>query len=87
MPKALQKAEKFPFVTSKTLEQHIELTKWQLHKLRSKLPRGVYWVQIASGGSIQWNITLIRSCVLHGEDSIEHKKLVDEFVSSLPEPA
>jgi hypothetical protein len=87
MSKILQKAEKFPFVTSKTLEHHIELTKWQLHKLRAKLPKSIYWFQLEKGGVIHWNMTLLKSYLLHGEDSAEHRALVAEFVVTLPTAA
>ncbi len=52
-----------------------EMTRWQSGQLRAKLPRGTYWLQIETGGLIQWNWTLLQSYLFNGADSPEHQAL------------
>jgi hypothetical protein len=69
------------------LRLHIDLTSWQLHRLRSKLPKSIFWLQVEKGGVIHWNVTLLKSYLLHGEDSTEFRSLVEEYMATLPKAA
>ena len=85
MTKTLQKPDKFKLYSQKSLQQFkAELTRWQLAQLRSKLRKGIYWIQIEKGGVVQWNWTLLQSYLLHGENSTEHLSLVAEYMATVP---
>jgi hypothetical protein len=78
--------KKFTFIReSKLQKEYVELSRWQLSQLRQKLPKGVYWLQITTGGIVQWNVELLLDYIVNG-DSDGHQKLVEEFLSSLPKP-
>jgi hypothetical protein len=75
---------KFQFLTEKHIKAHLfQLTRWQTAKLREKLPKGTYWVQLAHGGQYHWNWTLLQDYLVNG-DRPEHKALVEEYLASLP---
>ena len=83
MTKKLQTPDKFKFFTEKSIRREkYELTAWQSTQLRAKLPRSIYWLQLESGGLIQWNWTLLNS-FLHNGDSPEHRALLAEYTSTL----
>jgi hypothetical protein len=87
MKKLSPTTDKFRFVTEKTIKREkIELTRFQSAQLRAKLPKGIYFIQIASGGLISWNWTLLNDYLVNG-DRPEHQALVDEFLSTLPQAA
>ncbi|MCY7336959.1 MAG: hypothetical protein LH613_12220 [Chamaesiphon sp.] len=84
MPAKLQDCDKFKFFTERSLkEKKIELTRWQSAQLRAKLPRGLYWLQIAKKGLIQWNWTLLQDYLINGKDRPEHQALIEEFLATL----
>ena len=75
--------DKFKFMTERTIKREkYELTEWLSAKLRAKLPKGVYWLQLEKGGLIQWNWDLLKSYLLNG-DSPQTQALVDEYMSTL----
>jgi hypothetical protein len=77
----------FTFKTEKYIrENHIQLTRHQSAELRAKLPRSIYWIQITSGGLIQWNWTLLQSYLLNG-DCPSHRDLVDKYMSTISQAA
>jgi hypothetical protein len=79
--------DKFRFMTERSLKQEkFEMTRWQSPQLRSKLPRGIYWLQIEKGGLIQWNWTLLQDYLVNG-DCASHRALVDEYLATLPQVA
>ena len=85
MTKRLQTPDKFKFITERTLKREkYEITRWQSAQLRSRLPKGVYWLQVQSGGSVVWNWTLLQSYLLNGADCPEHRLLVEEYITTLP---
>jgi hypothetical protein len=88
MTKKLQNPpDKFRFMTEKSIKREkYELTPWQSAQLRSKLPKGIYWLQLEKGGLIQWNATLLMSYLLNG-DCPTHQALVEEYMSTLPQAA
>jgi hypothetical protein len=84
----LQTPDKFKFMTERSIRaEKYELTRWQSAQLRSKLPKGVYWLQLESGGLIQWNWALLQSYLVSGADSPETLALVEEYISTLPKAA
>lgn len=88
MTRKIQTPDKFKFMTERSIRaEKYELTRWQSGQLRSKLPKGIYWLQIERGGLIQWNWTLLQSYLLSGADSLETLALVEEYVASLPTAA
>jgi hypothetical protein len=88
MPKKLQTPDKFKFMTERSIRaEKYELTRWQSAQLRSKLPKGVYWLQLESGGLIQWNWTLLQSYLLTGLDSPQTIGLLEEYISTIPKAA
>jgi hypothetical protein len=85
MPKKLQTPDKFKFMTERSIRaEKYELTRWQSAQLRRKLPKGIYWLQVESGGLIQWNWGLMQSYLLNGMDSAVHRALVEEYLATLP---
>lgn len=80
-------SSRFRFVTEATIKKnHLELTRWQSAALRRKLPKGIYWLQLASGGLIQWNWTLLQDYISNG-DCLSHQALVEEYIATLPKAA
>jgi hypothetical protein len=81
MPKKSQpQIQRFPFYTEATIRSnYFELTKHQSAKLRSKLPKGLYWLQIEPRGKIDWNVKLLMDYVISG-DRPEHQALVEEYI-------
>jgi hypothetical protein len=79
---------KFIFVTEKHYrENHKQITRHQFETMRSKLARGIWWVQPSGkGGSILWNLPLLESFLSFG-DSIETQALVEEYLKTLPAAA
>ena len=76
--------EKFKFMTERSLKQEkFEITRWQSAKLRSKLQKGVYYLQIEKGGLIQWNWTLLQSYLINGPDCATHQALLGEYIDTL----
>jgi hypothetical protein len=77
---------KFVFVTEKFYcENHKQLGRAQFELLRSKLSKGIYWLQPSGrGGKLVWNLPLLESYLVHGADSIEHQALVDSYLKTLP---
>lgn len=83
MAKKLQDCDKFKFLTERSLkEKKIELTRWQSAQLRAKLPRGIYWIQIAKGGLIQWNWKVLSDYLIYGNRP-EHQELIEEYLATL----
>jgi hypothetical protein len=75
---------KFQFLTESYIKKnYLQLTPHQSIKLREKLQRGIYWVQIAPGGLIHWNWALLQDYVTRG-DRPEHNELVESYLQSLP---
>jgi hypothetical protein len=74
----------FVFLTEAYIKKnHIQLTSHQLLKLREKLPKGIYWIQVVERGLIQWNWRLLQDFLLRG-DRPEHRALVEGFLQTLP---
>ncbi len=88
MTKKLQPLDKFKFMTERSIKREkYELTAWQSAKLRAKLSKGIYWLQIEKGRLIQWNWTLLQSYMLNGADCPQHRALVEEYIATLPQAA
>jgi hypothetical protein len=58
------------------------MTKNQSIALRSKLPKGIYWIQ--PGRFIFWNVELLIDYLVNG-DSDHHRAMVERFLASLPQ--
>ena len=85
--KKMPPIDKFRFLTERSIKQDkIELTRFQSAQLRAKLPKGIYWLQIADKGLIQWNWTLLQDYLVNG-DRPEHQALVEEYIATLPKAA
>jgi hypothetical protein len=88
MPKKIKNSgqpDKFKFMSEKSIRaEKFELTRWQSSQLRSKLPKGIYWLQIEKRGLIQWNWTILQSYLLNGANCLEHQALISEYVETLP---
>lgn len=83
----MTKGLKFKFFTERSLKREkLEMTRWQSSQLRAKLPRGIYWLQIAPGGLIQWNWDLLQDYLVNG-DCASHRALVEEYLATLPQVA
>jgi hypothetical protein len=83
MPK-MQTSYKFRFLTERSIKREkLEITRFQSAQLRAKLAKGIYWLQIAEGGLIQWNWDLLQDYLING-DRPEHQQLVEEFLATLP---
>jgi hypothetical protein len=55
--KKLPTTDRFRFLNERSIKRDfLELTRYQSADLRSKLPKGIYWLQVAKAGLIQWNI-------------------------------
>jgi hypothetical protein len=65
---------------------YIDITPWQSVELRSRLPKGIYYLQPTEKGKIHWNIQLLQSYLVNGE-SQSHQALVDEYLATLPQAA
>ncbi len=88
MSKKLQTPDKFKFMTERSIRQEkFELTRWQSAQLRTKLSKGIFWIQLEKGGLIHWNVTLLQSYLLNGLESPITQALVEEYVSTLPQVA
>jgi hypothetical protein len=87
--KKLSNADRFRFLTEKTIKQEkIEITRFQSAQLRAKLPQGVYWLQVTGrGGAVTWNWTILQSYLLNGLDCPSHQALVEEYIATLPQAA
>lgn len=84
MKKSLQDNNRFRFITERSIKKDkLELTRFQSAQLRSKLPKGIYWLQITKGGLIQWNWILLQDYLVNG-DRPEHHALVEEYITTLP---
>jgi hypothetical protein len=80
-------SDKFRFLTERSIKKEkLEITRFQSSQLRAKLPRGIYWLQIAEGGLIQWNWTILQDLLVNG-DRPEHKALIEEYLATLPQAA
>lgn len=78
---------KFRFLTEKFVKQnYIQITTFQSAKLREKLPRGIYWIQMIERGVVLWNWDLLQDYLTRG-DRPEHQALVEEYLKSLPTAA
>ena len=78
---------RFQFMTEAFIrENYIQFTSFQSKSLRSKLPKGIYWLQITKGGLIQWNWALLQDYLING-DRPEHQSLVEEYMVTLPKTA
>ena len=83
MPKERKSSDKFKFLTEKSIKQQkFELTRWQSAQLRSKLPRGIYWLQIEKKGLVHWNWDLVSDFLING-DCPSHRELVEEYIATL----
>jgi hypothetical protein len=83
--KKISNTDRFRFLTERSIKQDkIELTRFQSAQLRAKLPKGIYWLQIADKGLIQWNWTLLQDYLING-DRPEHQALVEEYIATLPQ--
>ena len=78
---------KFKFFAERTVKRDfIEFTISQSITMRNTLPKGIYWLQLAKGGGISWNYTLLSSYLRNGMDSPEHQALLAEYEASLDKP-
>lgn len=85
--KKMPPADRFRFITEKSIRKDkIELTRFQSAQLRAKLPKGIYYIQIASNGLVSWNWTLLQDYLING-DRPEHQALVEEYLATLPQTA
>jgi hypothetical protein len=85
--KKLPDTDRFRFMTERSIKKDkLELTRFQSAQLRSKLPKGIYWLQITSGGLVQWNWLLLQDYLFNG-DRPEHQALVEEYIATLPQAA
>jgi hypothetical protein len=85
-PKNRPPRNNFRFITERSLRQDsIEITRWQSANLRSKLPKGIYWLQ-PTGRVILWNWVLLQDYLVNG-DRAEHQALVEEYLASLTQSA
>jgi hypothetical protein len=83
--KKISNTDRFRFLTERSIKQDkIELTRFQSAQLRAKLPKGIYWLQIADKGLIQWNWTLLQDYLING-DRPEHQALIEEYIATLPQ--
>lgn len=83
----IQNSDNFPFLNEKTIRRdHLQLTPWQSAKLRERLTRGVYWIQLVDRGVIMWNHRLLVDLLIRG-DRPEHQALVEAYLQSLPTAA
>jgi hypothetical protein len=88
MTKKLKDSDKFKFITKRTIrEEKAEITDWQLARLQSKLPRGIYWIQIEKRGLVHFNWTLLQSYLIHGLESPITEALTEEYIATLPQAA
>jgi hypothetical protein len=84
MKQKSQPSDRFKFLAERTINsEKLEITRFQSTQLRAKLPKGVYWLQIAKGGLIQWNWTLLQDYLING-DRPDHQALVEEYLMTLP---
>ncbi len=70
-------------------ESDLTITRFTAHQssnLRSKLERGIYWIQPVPRGKTHWNEALLADFLING-DSPQHKQLVEKFVFSLQQAA
>ncbi len=78
------KHKTFRFITETEIRKtYFDLTGWQSAQLRTKLPKGIYWLQIKARGLIQWNFPLLQDYLING-DRPEHQALVEEYIATLP---
>jgi hypothetical protein len=86
MKKALN-TDRFRFLTERSIKKEkLELTRFQSAQLRAKLPKGIYYIQIAKGGLVSWNWTLLQDLLVNG-DRPDHQILVEEYLATLPQSA
>lgn len=79
---------KFAFLTEGYItENYVQLTPYQSRKLRAKLPRSIYWLQLEKGGLVQWCWVLLHSYLTHGLESPITQALVEEYIATLPQAA
>jgi hypothetical protein len=79
----------FQFVTEPYIrENYHQLSRSQFERLRGIYPKHLYWNQpCGKGGAILWNLPLFLSLMTHGADSVEHRKLLAEFMATIPQAA
>ena len=71
----------FRFVETRTLRQYFEIGKFGEAKLRCQLSRPLYRIQ--PDRKVLWNLELVRDYLLHGGDTPEHQRLIEEYLSTL----
>jgi hypothetical protein len=77
-----QSQYRFKFIPEKVIKSnYIQITNYQMEKLRVTLPKGIYWVQISPRGLRHWNWTLLQDYIFNG-DRPEHQQLVEEYLST-----
>jgi hypothetical protein len=87
MKKLPATTDKFRFLTEKSIKKDkIELTRFQSAQLRAKLPKGIYYIQIANAGLVSWNWTLLQDYLVNG-DRPDHQTLIEEYLATLPRAA
>jgi hypothetical protein len=74
----------FRFVETRTLRQYFEIGKFGEAKLRCQLPSPLYWIQ--PDRKVLWNLELVRDYLLHGGDTPEHQRLIEEYLATLEPP-
>lgn len=79
---------KFTFLTEAYIhENHVQITPYQSRKLRAKLQKSVFWIQIEKNGLVQWNWIILQSYLIHGLESPITQALVEEYIATLPQVA
>jgi hypothetical protein len=83
-----QNATNFRFVTERFIfDYHHQLTRSQFERVRGDLPKSIFWIQPSGkGGRVLWNLPLFLSFMAMGSESPQTIALVDEYLSSLPQP-
>jgi hypothetical protein len=74
----------FPFVRTKEMVASSGLSADTLKQLRREvLAEKIYWFHPPGSVRVLWNIRLVRSWLVMGGDSLDHKKEIETFYKSL----
>ena len=77
----------FKFVSEAEFRRdYYSLSRWEFDQLREKLQKFTYWIQPTERGKIHWNRDLLIDYLSNG-DRPEHQKLLEEYISTLPQAA
>lgn len=72
----------FTYVDTRTFRKHFAYGKFGEAALRDKLANPIYWIK--PDRKVLWNLVLVRDFLLNG-DGPEHQRLVEEYLSTLPQ--